>query len=145
MVLWILKMNILIGIMYLPISEERRYFIMLNEAIFIGNLVKDVEVKDANGTAVAPFVVAVNGSKDDVSYISCVAFKKTAEALAKCTKKGSKVLVRGSIHTRTYENAKKEKVFVTEVLAVAVEFLDARLKNTGTEEASDNTLQGLPF
>lgn len=117
---------------------------MLNEAIFIGNLVKDVETKEVNGTVLAPFVVAVNGNKDDVSYISCIAFKKTAEALAKYTKKGSKVLVRGSIHTRTYENQKKEKVFVTEVIAVAIEFLDARLKNTSTEETA-NELNGLPF
>lgn len=118
---------------------------MLNEVIVIGNLVKDVEVKDVNGTSLAPFVIAVNGTKEgDVSYISCVAFKKTAEALAKFTKKGSKVLVRGSIHTRTYENAKKEKVFVTEVIAVAIDFLDGRVKNTCTEE-TNNELSGLPY
>lgn len=118
---------------------------MVNEVIVIGNLVKDVEVKDVNGTSLAPFVIAVNGTKEgDVSYISCIAFKKTAEALAKHTKKGSKILVRGSIHTRTYENTKKEKVFVTEVIAVAIEFLDSRLKNTSTDETA-NELNGLPF
>lgn len=70
----------------------------MNRCIFIGNMTKDPELRfvPASGMAVCKFGLALNdgyGDKKTVSYINCVAFAKTAEAIANYTSKGSKVAI----------------------------------------------------
>ena len=119
---------------------------MVNEFICVGNLVKDPTTKTVKeDTTITNFVVAVNGyKKEDVSYFSCISFGKTGEAISKYCKKGSEVLVKGSMHTRTYEDKKKVKHFVTEVIVEKCEFL--RTPSTTkkeTEEAEESDM--FPF
>ena len=110
---------------------------MVNEFVCIGNLVRDPKVTKTEKANIVTFTVAVNGfKKDDVSYFSCIAFGKTGEAISKYCKKGSRVYVNGSLHTRTYEK-EKQKHFVTEVIVDKCEFLTHKGEDTEAE-AVDN-------
>lgn len=101
----------------------------MNTSTLIGNLTKDVELRQVgNGTSVARFTLAVqrqfknaNGEKE-TDFIQCQAWKKTAELLAQYCQKGSKIAVRGSIRTGSYEKD-GARVYTTEVVAEEIEFL----------------------
>lgn len=103
---------------------------MINSVALTGRLTKDVDLRTAqNGISVASFTLAVNRqySKDkEADFINCVAFKKTAEVLQQFAGKGRLIGVTGSIQTRHYTGKDGKEVYVTEVLANSVSFLDSR-------------------
>jgi single-strand DNA-binding protein len=107
----------------------------LNKVILIGRLTKDPELRyTANGTATSKFTLAVDRdfSKEkekQADFINIVAWKNLAENSSKYLQKGSMAMIEGSIQSRSYENAEKKKVFVTEVVAQNVQFLDKVKKN----------------
>lgn len=101
----------------------------MNSTNLIGRLTKDLDVRyTGNGKAVVNFTVAVDRpfSRDKTDFINCVAWEKTAENMGQYLSKGSQIGVTGYITTRNYENNQGERVFVTEVLADRVEFLDSK-------------------
>lgn len=103
---------------------------MINSVALTGRLTKDVDLRTTqNGVSVASFTLAVNrqyskGKESD--FINCVAFKKTAEVLQQFAGKGRLIGVTGSIQTRHYTGKDGKEVYVTEVLANNVSFLDSR-------------------
>lgn len=108
----------------------------MNRVELIGNLTKDPELRTTNnGNSVCSFTVAVqrnrtgqNGERQ-TDFINCVAWRKSAENIAKYLTKGKKVGVTGSLQTRTYEDRNGNKVFVTEVVCDeygGVEFLSPK-------------------
>lgn len=83
---------------------------MLNRICLMGRLVRDPELrKTANGTAVTSFTLAVdrdfgnkeNGTKE-TDFIDCVAWRNTAEFIAKYFGKGRLVVVSGSLQIRNW-------------------------------------------
>jgi single-strand DNA-binding protein len=102
----------------------------MNKVILIGNLTKDPEMKTTtSGTSVTNFTLAVQRrfknaqGEREVDFLNCVAWKATAEIIAKYASKGNKVAVVGSIQTRTYEAQDKTKRYVTEVMVEEVTLL----------------------
>jgi len=118
----------------------------MNKIIIIGRLTRDPELRFAagSGTAVVSFTVAVDRqfkNKDgqkETDFINCVQFGKGAENTANYTAKGSLVGVSGRIQTRNYENKEGKKVYVTEVVADEVQFLDKKDKGAGTSSPAPN-------
>lgn len=114
---------------------------MINNVVLVGRLTKDPDLKyTSNGTAVANFTVAVNRKKSgdgeqQADFINCQAWRKTAEALANYTKKGALVGVEGRIQTRSYDNSEGRKVYVTEVIADGVKFLDSKNNSNSSNNA----------
>jgi single-strand DNA-binding protein len=110
---------------------------MYNTTILIGRITKALEMKTTvNGVNILSFTVAINKKvkdKDQVSYISCVAFNKTAEILTTYADKGSLVLVDGELQSRSYEKDGKT-VYVTEVLVGRVVLLDRKEKTANIED-----------
>ncbi|MFD2761331.1 single-stranded DNA-binding protein [Lentibacillus juripiscarius] len=106
---------------------------MLNRVVLVGRLTKDPDLRyTASGVAVANFTLAVNrpfsnqqGSRD-ADFINCVIWRRAAENLANYMKKGSMVGVDGRIQTRTFEGQDGKTVFVTEVVADSVQFLESK-------------------
>jgi single-strand DNA-binding protein len=99
----------------------------MNRVNLIGNLTKDVELKQTqSGKSVVSFSIAVNGYGDNVDFINCVAWNKTAEFLSSYATKGAKLGVDGRISTRSYENSEGKKVNVVEVVADQVDLLTPR-------------------
>ena len=97
---------------------------MINKAIIIGNLVRDLELKKTNtGKSVVKFTIAVNDFNGNANYFDCVAWNKTAEFINSYASKGNKVCVEGRLSQRTYDNSEGKKVNVIEIVADQVELL----------------------
>ena len=105
---------------------------MINQVVLIGRLVRDVELrKTASGKSTVTFSLAVNRMKagesgQDVDFITCVVWNKTADNMAKYLKKGSLIGVEGRIQSRTYKNKQGSTVSVNEVLVNQIHFLETK-------------------
>lgn len=116
----------------------------MNKAIIVGNLVKNPEQRStANGTAVTSFTVAVRRRYKDADgnyqadFINCVAWRSTAEFVAKHFTKGSRIGVAGTIQTRTYDDQNGVRRYVTEVVVDEAEFVTSKAQNTGIQKPSE--------
>lgn len=102
----------------------------MNITVLVGRLTRDPELRyTQNGTAVANFNLAVDrpfSKEKETDFINCVAWRKQAENLAQYMKKGSQIGISGRIQTRNYEDKDGKRVYVTEVVADSVQFLDSR-------------------
>ncbi|WP_346207643.1 single-stranded DNA-binding protein [Caldifermentibacillus hisashii] len=128
---------------------------MTNRWVGVGRLTKDVELRfTPQGVAIANFTVAINrtfknaNGEYEADFINVVAFKKTAENVANYTKKGSMVAVDGRIQTRNYQNNEGKRVYVTEIVADSIQFLESKkqedpFKNNGHPIDIDDS--DLPF
>jgi single-strand DNA-binding protein len=98
----------------------------INVVALTGRLTKDVELRQtASGTSVCNFTVAVDsgyGDNKTTDFINCVAWKGTADFLAKYFSKGQMIALDGRLSTRTWEGEDGKKNFVTEVVAREVSF-----------------------
>lgn len=116
----------------------------MNRVVIVGRLTRDPDLRyTSNGVAVANFNVAVNrpfknqNGEQEADFIQCVTWRKQAENLADYMKKGSQIGVDGRVQTRSYDAQDGKKVFVTEILAESIQFLES--KNTSNN--SSNTQQ----
>lgn len=118
---------------------------MLNRTVLVGRLIKDPDLRyTPEGTAVANFTIAVNrpftnqqGNRD-ADFINCVVWRKPAENLANYMKKGNQIGVDGRIQTRNYENNEGQRVYVTEVVADSVQFLETKSSNQSNNQSQVN-------
>lgn len=119
---------------------------MMNRVVLVGRLTKDPELRyTPNGVAVATFTLAVNRSftnaqgEREADFISIVVWRKIAENAANFLKKGSLAGVDGRVQTRSYEGQDGKRVYVTEVLAESVQFLEP--KSSGAQSGGNNSSQ----
>lgn len=84
---------------------------MLNVVALMGRLTADPELRTTpSGVSVTPFTIAVDrsfakkGEERQADFINCVAWRGTADFVAKYFQKGSLIAVDGSIHTRHYQD-----------------------------------------
>jgi single-strand DNA-binding protein len=106
---------------------------MLNKVILIGRLTKEPELKYTNSNKpVLNNTIAVNRAFTDANgertadFINFVVWNKQAENIKKYLKKGSLIAIEGRIETRNYENNDGNRVYVTEVIASNVTFLESK-------------------
>ena len=105
---------------------------MINRAIIVGRITKDLELrKTQNGTSVVSFTLAVNRSikkegQPEADFINCQAWSKTAEAICNYVSKGHLLGLEGRIQTRNYDDKDGNRVYVTEVVADSVQFLESK-------------------
>lgn len=129
---------------------------MMNRVVLVGRLTKDPELRyTPNGVAVATFTLAVGRTftnqqgEKETDFINCVVWKRPAENVANFLKKGSLAGVDGRIQTRNYEAKDGKRVYVTEVLAESVQFLEPKSSASGDRGGSgsynEQREQGNPF
>jgi len=106
---------------------------MLNRVVLVGRLTRDPDLRyTANGTAVANFTVAADRpftnqqGERETDFVNCVTWRRQAENLANYMKKGSMIGVDGRVQTRRYENQEGKTVYVTEILAENIQFLESK-------------------
>ncbi|MCM3703771.1 single-stranded DNA-binding protein [Paenibacillus macerans] len=104
---------------------------MLNRVVLIGRLTKDPDLRyTPSGVAVTTFNLAVerpfltNGEKE-TDFIPIVTWRQLAETCANYLKKGRLTAVEGRIQVRHYDNNEGKRVYVTEVVADNVRFLES--------------------
>ncbi|MFC3886314.1 single-stranded DNA-binding protein [Bacillus songklensis] len=129
---------------------------MMNRVILVGRLTKDPELRyTPNGVAVATFTLAVNRAftnqqgEREADFINCVVWRRPAENVANFLKKGSLAGVDGRLQTRNYEGQDGRRVYVTEVLAESVQFLEPKSSGGGNfggqSGFAGGSGQGSPF
>ena len=118
----------------------------MNNVTLIGRLTKDPELKyGQSGKAYAKFTLAVKRtySKDEVDFINCVAFGKTAELIAEHLNKGTRLGIFGSLQMNKYE-VNGEKRINYEVMVQHIEFLESK-KEAIEDFDEDEYFNGIPF
>ena len=108
----------------------------MNKVILCGNLTRDVELSTTNsGISVGRFTLAVQRAfanqdgERETDFINIIVWRGQAENCAKYLKKGSKALVAGELHIRSYEAEDGSKRYATEVVADKVEFVGQKASN----------------
>jgi single-strand DNA-binding protein len=104
----------------------------LNKVLLIGNLTRDPELRyTPGGTAVANLRMATNRKfkdktgemKQDVCFVTVVAWDKQAEVCNQYLHKGSPLFVEGRLQSRSWDGSDGKKRTVLEVRAERVQFL----------------------
>ena len=116
---------------------------MINNVTLTGRITKDLEKKETGkGTSVVNFSLAVDrrfknsSGNREADFIGIQAWGLTADLLCKYCGKGSLIGIEGRIQTRNYENNQGQRVYVTEVVAENVTFLDSK-KNDNQGQQGD--------
>lgn len=108
----------------------------MNLTVLTGRITKEIELKKTpNGKSVVSFTIAVTRDKENTDFINCVAWNTTADLLHTYCGKGSMVGIQGKIQTRNYDDANGKKIYITEVLADRIEFLDTKKKEEPVKES----------
>jgi single-strand DNA-binding protein len=129
--------------------------LVINRIILVGRLTKDPELRyTPNGVAVANFTLAVNrpftnqqGDRE-ADFINIVVWRRQAENAANFLKKGSLAGVDGRLQTRSYDNNEGRRVYVTEVMAESVQFLEPKGSGSnqgggyGSQQDNNNPFAG---
>ena len=112
----------------------------INKVLLMGRLTADPELKKTGeGISVVRFTLAVNRPKQKdkeqtADFISCVAFRQTAEFLCKYFRKGSALIAFGSIRTGSYDKD-GQKVYTTDVIIGELQFGENKQSDTNSKTA----------
>lgn len=118
---------------------------MFNSVILMGRLVADPELRTTpNGISVTTFRIAVDrgyvkaGEEKQTDFIDIVAWRQSAEFVCRYFKKGSLIIVQGSLQSRQYEDKNGNKRTAYEVVADRVSFGGPKSDNpTGPRPEDD--------
>lgn len=115
----------------------------MNNVVLMGRLARDPEVKHTQtGKVVTQITLAVdrytNGEKK-ADFIPCILWDKQAELVGNNVSKGERLLVQGSISTRSYEDKNGQKRFVTEVTVSRMEFIESKNKNAERGDSANES------
>ena len=112
----------------------------MNKVILTGRLTRNPELRyTTNNIAVCQFSLAVtrnfknqNGEYES-DFITCVAYRNSAEMMAEYLLQGDKIGVDGRLQTRSYDDKDGNKKYVSEVIVDRIEFLSSRKKEETVE------------
>lgn len=119
----------------------------MNKVILMGRLTRDPEVRytQTNNTIVASFSLAVNrrfvrqGEERQADFFNIVAWNKQGEFCSKYFKKGQQVGVIGRLQTRTWDDDKGTKHYITEVIAEEVYFAESKRDSENASASFEST------
>jgi single-strand DNA-binding protein len=108
----------------------------MNSVKLIGNVGRDISVKEFEGGRLVSFSLAtdesyVNKNKEEVKnthWHTIVAWGQLAQRCETLVEKGKMVVVEGKLNYRQYENKDKQLVRVAEVVAFKVEEVVAKTR-----------------
>lgn len=108
----------------------------MNKTILVGRLTADPELRQTqSGVASCRFTVAVdrkfadkNTGEKQSDFITCVAWRQTAEFVSRYFNKGKMIALEGSLRTGKYQDKNHEDVthYTTEVYVDNVEFVGGK-------------------
>lgn len=116
----------------------------MNKVILVGRLTADPELKQTqSGISSCRFTVAVNRpyknqkGEYESDFISCVAWRQTAEFVSRYFNKGQMIALEGSMRNSTYQDRQYKDVthYKTDVYVDNVEFCGSKNNNTNTAPA----------
>lgn len=107
----------------------------MNKVFLMGRLTRDPELRQTqNGVSSCRFSVAVNrkfkndNGEYDADFISCTAWKQTAEFITRYFHKGSMICIEGTLRTGSYPDKNHPDVthYTTDVWVDNVEFTSSK-------------------
>lgn len=115
----------------------------INKVMLAGNLTRDPEVKSlANEQHVAKFSLAMNRKfksgdemKEEVTFVECEAWGRTAELVGQYLAKGRSCFVEGRLKLDSWEDKEGKKRSSLKVVADSVQFLDSKGAKTDGEQS----------
>jgi single-strand DNA-binding protein len=123
----------------------------MNKVIITGRLTADPELRQTqSGVASCKFTVACdrrfadkNTGKREADFISCLAFKNTAEFISRYFNKGKMIAVEGTLRTGSYKDKKHDDVthYTTDVLVDNVEFCGDKGSGQAEQTPAQNIVQ----
>lgn len=122
----------------------------MNKTIIIGRLTADPELRQSqSGVPNLRFTVAVNrrfknqNGEYDADFISCVAFKQTAEFISRYFSKGSMICVEGNLRTGSYTDKNHSDVthYTTDLYVDNAEFCGSKSENGNANNNGSNGYQ----
>lgn len=121
----------------------------MNNVSLVGRLTKDPELKTTqSGLSVCRFAVAVDRpySKDrQADFISCIAWRKTAEFIDSYFSKGQRIALTGSIQTGSYTDKDGKTVYTTDINVNNVEFCESKKQNDSGNNLNSAETDDMPF
>lgn len=104
----------------------------MNTVIFMGRLTADPDIRSTrDGKPVGAFSIAVDrrfrrDGDPEADFFRCTAFGKLAEFVEKYLKKGTKIVLRGTIQNNNYTDRQGVKRYDTQVIADSIEFAESK-------------------
>lgn len=118
----------------------------MNKVVITGRLTADPELKKTQSdVANCRFTVAVDRKFADketgerqADFITCVAWRQTAEFLCKYFSKGKMICVEGNLRTGSYQDKNHEDVthYTTDVYVDNIEFCGGKNENEGGQNTA---------
>lgn len=106
--------------------------INLNHVMLAGHLTRDPQIKAlANGSCVAAFSLAINrrfkgpegDQKEEVTFVDCEAWRRTAELIGQYLVKGSACLVEGRLKLDSWQDKEGQQRSRLKVVVESVQFI----------------------
>lgn len=119
----------------------------MNKCIFIGRLCADPELRQTpSNISVCRFRIAVNRQYADANgerkadFISCTAWRNTAEFVSRYFQKGSAIVVEGSLQNADYTDSNGTKHYAMDVQVSSVEFGESKKSSgNGNSQPANNS------
>ena len=121
----------------------------MNKVIITGRLTADPELRQTqSGVASCRFTIAVNRRFADkntgerqADFISCQAWRQSAEFVSKYFRKGSMICIDGTLRTGSYQDKNHSDVthYTTDVLVENIEFCGSKKDSGQTQQSSSKT------
>lgn len=124
----------------------------MNKVNLIGRLTSDQELRyNSSNIAYTRFILAVNrpftnsDGEREADFISCVAWRKTAEIICEHFKKGSEVGLSGRIQTGSYERPDGTKAYTTDIIVEEITFVGSKKDSKPEPEYTGRVEETNPF
>ena len=129
----------------------------MNKVILVGRLTADPELRQTqSGVSSCRFTVAVdrrfadkNTGERQADFITCVAWRQTAEFVSRYFNKGKMILVEGSLRNNNYQDRNHPDVthYTMDIFVDNVEFVGGKNESGGSQgghQNSNNNYQAAP-
>jgi single-strand DNA-binding protein len=113
---------------------------MINKWIGIGNITRDIEASTTRtNKSMANFSIAINNKwydnqgqlQEEVTYIECAAYGKSADIVSQYAQKGSKVAIEGRLKLDRWQAQDGSNRQKLRIVVEKIELLDSRSKSPG--------------
>ena len=123
----------------------------LNKVLLGGRMCADPELKQTtSGVPVVSFRIAVNrrfagvDGKTQADFITIVAWRQTAEFVARYFRRGSSICVSGALQSHSWTDAQGKKGYAVEVVADEVYFVGKKA-DAAPREGAPSAAEGAPY
>ena len=106
-----------------------------NKVLLMGNLTRDIEIRHTSGNQpVANIGLAINRryrtqsgeNREEVTYVDCEAWGRTAEVMGQYLSKGRPVFIEGRLKLDTWQDQQGQNRSKMRVVVESFQFIDSR-------------------